>query len=252
VLKHGDDYTYEVNDGDDDEWLTLWAAISDGVVTDDEYATIAGLVDLANLVDYWLVNAVAGNLDATPSYYLGDTAGNNWYAVGGNGQPFRFVTDDGEHTLGASDHNPFVDRTGPFALGDNNTEWGAEYFHPGWLHDVLLTRPEYRVIVRLRAQVLLADDGPLGTAASLARWQARRDEVSPLVDAEAARWGNYSGNHFGRTNWLAEVSWVETEWFPIRLASIRAQLENDGLWVGPADLADPGYAPAVRLGTTTG
>ena len=254
VLKHGDDYTYDVNDGDDDEWLLMWGAIQDGVVTDEEYAVIDGLVDLANLADFWLLNAVAGNHDSAPSFFLDDLVGNNWHAIGGNGQPFRFFVDDGENTLGAFDHDPFADRTGPFPIVGDNAEWTASYFQPGWLHDVLLTRAEYRALVRVQAQVMLADDGPLGTAASLARWQARRDEVSPLVDAEAARWGNFSGEHFGRAQWVAETTWVEHEWLPVRVQIVRDQLESDGIWLAPPAAADGGYAPAARLGpaTTTG
>lgn len=254
VLKHADNYAYDVNDGDDTEWQSVSSAVADGIVTDEEHALIAGLVDLSNLADFWLLNAVAGNLDAAPSFYLDDLLGNNWHAIGGEGQPFRFFVDDGEHTLGASDHDPAIDRTGPFPITTANPAWDGAYLHPGWLHDVLLSRPEYRAIVRVRAQVMLADDGPLGTAASTARWEARRDEVSPLVDAEAARWGNFTGEHFGRAQWAAEVAWVETEWFPVRVQHVRDQLEADGLWLAPAGAADEGYAPAVRVGpaTTTG
>ena len=251
VVKHGDTYQYDVSDGDDDEWSALWEAIEDGTVSDEEFATIAALVDLPNLADFWLLNAAAGNLDTSPSYFLGDLAGNNWYAVGGNGQPFRFIVDDGELAMGVTDHLSAVDRTGPFPITDDNADWEQQYFHPGWLHDVLLTRPEYRAIARVQARVMLADDGPLGTTAATARWEARRDEVSPLVDAEAARWGNFSGQHFGRVHWTAEVDWVETEWFPVRTQIVRDQLEADGLWLAPAATADVGYAPAERLGPAT-
>lgn len=246
VIKHADDFTYDVNDGDDTEWLQLWDTVADGEIDDDEFATIDELVDLDNLADYWLLNAVSGNIDGTPSRFLADRLGNNWYAVGGNGQPFRFYVDDGEHTL-APDHDLAVSRVGPFLVGADNAEWRAAAFNPGWLHEVLLTRPEYRAAVRVRARLHLGDAGALGADASTARWLARRDEVDPLVDAEAARWGNFTGQQLGRTEWEQEVAWVRDVWFPARLALVRAQLAVLGLWVADIALADGGYQRAVRL-----
>lgn len=246
VLKAADDYGVEVADGDDDAWDELWAAIADGTLTDDELASVSRLVDLADLADFWLLNAAAGNLDATPSLYLDDLLGNNWFAVGGDGVPFRFFVDDGELALGGVDHDVGQDRTGPFPIGPDNTWWSAGYFHPGWLHEVLLTRPEYRAIVRDRALRLLGPDGALAAGPSLARWTARREEVAPLIDAEAARWGNFAGAHLGRDDWQAEVQWVEQQWFPQRTARLLEQLAADGLWLATPAAADA-YSPAARL-----
>lgn len=246
VIKHADDFEYDVNDGDDDEWLQLWDAVADGELDDDEFATIDELVDLDNLADYWLLNVATGNIDSTPSVFLADRLGNNWYAVGGNGQPFRFYVDDGEHAL-APDHEIGVSRVGPFPVAGDNEDWRADAFHPGWLHEVLLTRPEYRAVVRARARLHLSDDGALGADAGSARWRVRRDEVEPLVDAEAGRWGGFTGQQLGRTEWEQEVAWVHDVWFPARTALVRAQLAARGLWVADVDVADGSYQRAVRL-----
>jgi len=249
VIKHADDFGYETQDGDDDEWRSLWAAIADGKVSDSEFAMINTEVDLRNLVDFQVLHAVAGNLDATPDYNQGDRTGNNWYAVRGNGEPFRFFVDDAEHTMGARFRNSTYDRTGPFPITVANNRWREHFFNPGWLHQVLLvTRAEYRILMRDRVHLLLSDSGALDTANSTARWAARQAEVDPLVIAEAARWGDSSGTAFTRATWSAEVQWVIDNWLPVRTNIVRAQLEADTWWVAGIGTADAGYAPAVRVG----
>jgi len=255
VIKHADNFGYEVNDGDDDEWLQLWSAIADGLLDGDEFADVEALVDLANLADFWLLNVVAGNQDATPSAFLSDIRGNNWYAASGNGQPFRFFADDGEHVLGASDHDAMVSRLGPFPITDDNPDWNSSFFHPGWLHEVLLTRPEYRAIVTARAQLALSSGGPLDTAEATARWVTLREQVGLFVDADAARWGNFGGQSVGRSHWQAEVDWVEQEWLPVRAVIMRNQLVMAGLLpaTSAVDVADDNQLrPAVRLNPPAG
>ncbi len=249
VIKHGDGFQNEVAEGDADEWEELWVLIADGHVTDEEYQLLTTLVDLPNLIDSRLIDIVAGNLDTTPTIWLDNFLANNWYAVGGNGIPFRFFLHDGEHTLGAYDHNPLVDRSGPFPIVVDSSLWSPSYFHPGWLHGVLLRHPEYLVLVRDRVAEHVAPDGALATAASVARWEARRLEVAPLLAAEAARWGDASGTVVGVADWEAEVAWVETEWFPTRTEVVIRQLALDGLVALPIDEAGDGpYAPAERVG----
>ena len=229
VIGHSDDFGYEVDGGDDREWLQLWEAISDGEVTDDEFSMITGTADLIDLADLMIINACLGNLDSYPSWFLQNLRANNWQAVRGNGQPFRFFVDDAEHTLGAWDHDVAIDRGAPSPIVDGNEQWTAHNFNPGWLHQVLLTRPEYRALVRQRATTLLAPDGALAEAASHARWRTLRDLVSPLIDAEAARWGYAGTQELGRPEWEAEVDWVRDVWLPRRTQVFRRQLIADQL-----------------------
>lgn len=249
VVADSYDHGYEVLDGDDDQWTRLWRAIEDGVVTDAEYATIDSLVDLDNLADFIILDLAAGNTDATPAVHQEDMTANNWYAIRGKGLQFQFFTEDGEKTLGGIDHDPLVDVTGPHLILGDNRFWREHYFNPGWLHEVLLTRAEYRTIMRARAAVLLADGSPIDDTNGLARWQALQTLVDPLVVAEAARWGDVMGTPYTRQHWLNEVAWVSTNWFPGRTAAVRAQFEVDGWWLSAAGIADEGYAPAERLGS---
>ena len=199
-----------------------------------------------------MLNVATGNKDGTPTIYRGDLWGNNWFAVGSATHPFEFFVDDGELLMGGDDHDPTIDRTGPFAIGDANSEWESYYFHPGWLNDVLLDAAGVSDEAAHPATLLLDNDGPLGTQASVDRWNARRTQVDELIDAEAARWGNFTGEHFDRTTWQIEVSWVLDVWLRGRVNTVRHQLITDGLWVFAPTVADPGYEPAVRLSTVTG
>ena len=217
-------------------------------MSDDEYTLIDSLVDLPNLIDFELINMAAGNHDATPSLPLQDRRGNNWYAVAGNGHKFCFLTDDGEQTLGAVDHDPLIDRTGPYPIGAANPYWSAHYFNPGWLHEVLLTRADYRLLLRERVVALFTGGGALTTTPSLARWQSRQAEVDPLVIAEAARWGDAGGIAYTRNTWLDEVGWVVGNWFPTRTATVVGQFAAHWWRVSGIGVAEEGYAPSVRIG----
>jgi len=224
IITSAADFGYEVEDGTDDEWSEMWSAISDGFLTDDEFKMIADRTDLADLADFILVNICTGNIDSSPSWFLSELLANNWQAVGGEGQPFRFFLDDGEHTLGAWDHSVAVDRTRIFPTLAQNVHWNAHNFNPGWLHQVLLTRPQYREIFRDRAATLLAPDGALAAEASLSRWKQLRETIDPLIEAEAARWGYGNERELGRAQWEAEVDWVQDIWFPRRTEIVRKQL----------------------------
>ena len=251
VIKHADDYGFEVQDGDDAEWRLVWRAIADQVITDGEYATITSLVDLPNLADFMLLNMGAGNRDSAPADILENSRANNWYAIAGNGQPFRFFTDDGEQTLGLFAGDPTIDTTGPYPIGAANQYWRAHFLNPGWLHEVLLGRAEYRTLLRERVVAMFTGTGAMTQAQGLARWQVRQAEVDPLVIAEAARWGDAGGTAYDRQSWVNAVAWVVATWFPARTAVMLDQFEAHGWWVSSTGIADAGYAPAQRLEAST-
>lgn len=245
----GDDstnnYAYEVDAGNDTEWLQLWDRISDLVVDDAEYADIEHDVDLESLADYALLLAYTADPDAAPSAYLGNERANNWIAAGAPdvGIPWQFVPHDAEHSLGAVNHDVNENRTGPYPVGSaDNTAWDAAYFHPGWLHQVLLSRPEYRAIVQARLAALTAPGGPFTETGARAAWDPRVSEVGAGVLAESARWGDAAGGPtYGPADWAAEVAWVETGWFAARTPILHAQVA--------ARLA--AFPPVVTTTTTT-
>lgn len=236
VIKHGDDLGYDVTDGDDDAWRELWSLTADQVVTSSEYSRIAELVDLENLADFQLINAAAGNLDATPSIAANNLVGNNWIAFRPSAGRFRFVITDAEQTLGAGGHDVHVDVTRPYPVLAANPYYSEHWFNPGWLHQALLSNDTYRAVVASRAEALLAT--VLSPDESAARWSALEALIQPVVWAEAARWGWVTPGvgPFTPTDWAAETGWVATSWFPVRSAIFRAQVTA---WTTPRPVPTP-------------
>ena len=247
VLKHGHSpaFGYEVEDGDDEEWLQLWAMAEDLEVSAGEYAAISSSVDLESLATFMVINAYGANLDATPSWFTGDLRANNWTAVRGPGLPFQFYVTDAEHSLGAYDHDVDRDRTGPFPIGGANEHWDAQHFNPGWLHAALLGNIDYQWIVRGVAEQLLDGDGVLSPTAALARWNERKTDARLIVFPEAARWG---APHATDVDWAAEVDWVETEWFPQRTEIAAAQIAT---WYPDTNEPLPTSTTATTTSTTS-
>ncbi len=260
VLKPDDNAGYEVEAGSDADWRTLWDLTSDQVVTDAEYAQIDSLIDVRSLARMIIVNAYADNTDAAPSVSLSSALGNNWIAVGGGGFKYRFLTTDAELSLGVDQndqHDTSRDLWGPYPVLGANPSYALSNFNPGWLNQALLGNKQYRTMFDDLATSLLAPGGPLDTGPSLARWNQRKAEIAALVPADAARWGHdapttpygtTSTASYGVGNWQAETNWVETQFFPVRTAIVRDQLDRRMLALAPSWVADAvPYGVSVRL-----
>ena len=81
---------------------------------------------------------------------------------------------------------------------------------------------------------------------------------APLVMADAARWGHDApstpwpfttfGATYGVADWQAATNWVEIQFFPVRTAIARAQLDRRMLALSPSWVADAvPYGVSVRL-----
>ena len=138
-----------------------------------------------------------------------------------------------------------------------NPSYALQNFNPGWLNQALLGNKQYRTLFDDLATSLLAPGGPLDSGSSLARWNQRKAEIATLVPADAARWGHdaptapygtSSTASYGVGDWQAETNWVETQFFPVRTAIVRAQLDRRMLALSPSWVADAvPYGVSVRL-----
>lgn len=239
VVKHNrsNGYRFEATDGTNAGWNQLFDYIADQNVSAAEYAAIEQAVDLDNLADYIMTNAYEGDTDGSPSSFLsGFKRGNNWYAIRDavNGTTkWRFFQHDGEHASGARRNASLENNLlGPYAPfnGQTNEFFLKEYFHPYWLHAALTSNPEYLQRFVDRAGNNFRGDGALTDAAALARWNARKAQVTNAILAHSARWGD-SKRAAPRTvvDWQAEVDYVETNHFPGRSAEVYAQMVALGL-----------------------
>lgn len=239
VLKHNrsNGYRNEATDGTNAGWNQLFDYISDQSVSATEYAAIDQLVDLENLADYIMTNAYEGDTDGSPSSFLsGFQRGNNWYALRdavNATTKWRFFQHDGEHSMGARRNASLENNLlGPYAPfnGQTNSFFSNDYFHPYWLHAALSSNAEYLQRFIDQAGRNFRDAGALTDTAALARWNARKAQVSNAVLAHSARWGDSKrATPRGLADWQAEVNYVETNFFPGRSATVYAQMVALGL-----------------------
>lgn len=229
VLKPG-----EVPDGNTDAWNAARAIANAGVDTDEEYAALRELVDIENLIDYFLANLHAGTTDWDDS---------NWYAARRRvpGEGFRFFSWDAEQSM------EFFN-----AMRINVHNTGA----PSSLYTGLRSHPEFRLLFADHAHRFLFHDGALTPAACLARFRAREKQIEKAIVGESARWGDAvaKDDPYDRdTDWRRELEWLRLAYFPRRSAVFLSQLRATGLYpTVDAPVLEPfgGHATSFELHAT--
>lgn len=201
VLKHTRD---DVVSGDVAAYDALFALARQGLGDPSRYAAIQEQLDLADFIDYMLVNFYAGNEDWSQ---------HNWYAA--RRRPdgrWRFFSWDAEHVLKAIDS----DRT---AVSDAAA--------PGELYQLLRVNPDFRARVAARAAELLAPGGAFTSEAAGALYAGRAAEIESSIVLESARWGDVNSPDapHGVAQWQAEQAWIRDTYFPARPAVVAGQLD---------------------------
>jgi hypothetical protein len=96
---------------------------------------------------------------------------------------------------------------------------------------------EFRVLFGDRVQRAFFNNGPLSTAANVARYQQITQELQQAIVAESARWGDmHRSTPYTRTDWQGEINNVIT-YLNARNNVLLTQLRNAGLFsnvVAPA------------------
>ena len=179
------------------------------------------VLDADNLIQYMLIIFWTGNRDAP---ILGDgSATNNWIGLRDRrgDQGFAFFVHDAEITLFGGE-----DRTGPFAAGHE-----VLHSNPQWIHQQLMASSRYRLRFSELAHQHFFGDGALSESSVLARWDARVNEVRPMIIAESARWGD-SKSDPAKTlqDWRRAVDYVREQFFPSRTPIVMEQLRQAKRW----------------------
>ena len=179
------------------------------------------VLDVDNLIQYMLIIFWTGNRDAP---ILGDgSATNNWIGLRDRrgDQGFAFFVHDAEITLFGGE-----DRTGPFAAGHE-----SEHSNPQWIHQQLMASGKYRRRFSELAHQHFFGEGALSDSSVLARWKARVNEVSPMIIAEAARWGDAKSDPAKTAqDWSRAVDYVREQFFPSRTPIVIEQLRQARRW----------------------
>ena len=153
----------EVSAGNDFAWRELFNS-AQGIANNpgangNNYWTLQGLnpdgtrneslpvlLDVDNLISFASIIFLTGGYDSGLSEFLGNNLANNWFGIYNRtaaDQGFQFFVHDNEHSLGAGNpthSSQYNDRTGPFNNGNQNNF----QFNPQYLHQDLLSHPEYR------------------------------------------------------------------------------------------------------------
>ena len=192
--------------GDSTAWNEMFQIARGDLADPANYQALQQYLDIADFIDYMLVNFYAGN-DDWPHH--------NWYAARRRveGAGFRFFSWDAEHVL----KNIDVDRTG---VNDADS--------PGELYQLLLASSDFRARVAARADELLGPGGALSPENAAALYNARAEEIRGAVLLESARWGDNrrAGEPYTRDDWQAELTWLRDEYFPQRTAVVKDQLSS--------------------------
>lgn len=252
----------EISEGNDVAWRQLFdygqLLAANPVANANVYWTMQGLnpdgtrnlalpvlLDAEQLADYMLIIIYTGGFDTGISRWISDNVANNWFGIYNRvtaDEGFQFFMHDNEHSLGSDypDHaSQFIDRTGPFNNGNQNS---YPQFAPPFLHQDLMSHPEYKQLFIDRVQKFMFNGGALTTAANIARFMERKNEVDPAIIAESARWGDSKvATPFNKTNWQNEINWLVNSYFPGRGNTVIAQLRNDGLY-SPIGMTPPTFS----------
>jgi hypothetical protein len=248
-------YTILATDGNQTGWTQFWnlsnqvhSAADAGQDTNALYQQLQGnnpdgtrnpaypvYLDAKNLVDYMLLTYYTGNLDAPISNFLGNSSPNNFYAIWNHttqAMGFQFFAHDSEHTLIDANAN----RLGPFPAGSDYSK-----SNPQWIFQQLLYNPDFRQLVADQIHKNFFNGGPLTTAANIARFNKRRDEINRAIVPESARWGDaktggapytYTTNSNNLANWQNNINLVINNFFNPRNAIVLAQFRNQAMGDG--------------------
>ena len=259
-------YTIVATDGNQDGWTAFWnlanqvhTAADNGQDTNALYQQLLGnnpdgtrnpsypvYLDPKNLIDYMLIAYYGGNLDAPISNFLSNASPNNFYAIWNHttkDMGFQFFAHDSEHTLIDANAN----RLGPFPAGSVYNK-----SNPQWIFQQLLYNPDFRQLVADQIHKHFFNGGQLTTAANIARFNKRRDEINRAIVPESARWGDsktggapytYTTNPNGLANWQNNINLVVNNFFIPRNNILLSQFRNQSM--GDAKLAFKLY-PSVN------
>ncbi len=167
-------------------------------------------LDADNYADYLIVNFFMAN---------NDWPHRNWWASrlrGPESDGFKFHMWDAEWTLGLN-----------AGINDNRLGVNNSVAEP---YDDLKTSLEFRTLFGDRVHKAFFNDGPMSTAANVARYQEIVAELSQAIVAESARWGDmHASTPLTKAQWQSEVNNV-VNWLTARSNVFINQLRSAGLY----------------------
>ena len=231
-------YEIEATDGNLDAWRDLWQASISGFDKPEVYRRVQGenpdgsrnyndpvLLDVDNLIDYMLCTFYVGDFDSPVSNFLGNQNPNNFYSLynrSAKNQGFFHFRHDAEHSM--FNRPESMDRTGPYPAGQR-----FEHSNPHWLHQNLVSNPDYVMRFADRVQKHFFNGGALTPEACRKRLVERKQQIETAIIAESARWGDSKrSTPFTKADWENAVNWIINTYVSTRTNVVLGQLRNKG------------------------
>ena len=215
----------DISEGTMDAWNSLISKCQAGVGTMEAYQEIQGnnpdgspnpeypnLIDMANYIDYIIINMWGGNGDwPWRNYWMGRdrTAAS---------EGFQFYCWDYEGTMAS-----------PFAQ-DNKV---SQDFNSGAgvPHHNLKSNTEYKMLFGDRVHRLFFNGGALTTDVNIQRYTDLANWVQPAIVAESARWADqHHGTPPGLNDWIVKRDEILNNYLPARSDKVLGQLRNAGYY----------------------
>lgn len=206
--------------GDREAFNKLVALANAGLKEPERYRAFAKMVDMTNLIDYFILNSYGANGDWDRS--------SNWYAARRHNPPgpFEFFVWDAERML--EDAN------------DDRMDFDDDQSPPRLFHK-LKENAEFRLAFADRAQKHLFGKGVLTAERAAERFRKLAGQIEVPIVAEAARWGAYRHDvHQYKTgpyetysreaHWAPEIARLFRDYFPKRGAILLDQFRARGLY----------------------
>ena len=227
VLKDGN----ELDSGTRTAWDQLHALAAAGFATETAYQRVQGrnvdgtrnpalpvMIDMPNFIDYMILHIAAGARD-WPAH--------NWWAGrrrGALSEGFRFYSWDQEITN--------INLTLTTNYSGEPIEATTTAGTPGFLYSQLRQNIHFKREFGDRVQELMFNGGALTPAKNDARWKVRQAQLDVAIIAESARWGDARQSVALKrgVNWLPEMAWMETTFWPQNHAVAIQRFRNVGLF----------------------
>jgi len=224
--------------------LTKLAANADPAVSNAAFMQLQGknpdgtrnpaypvLLDMANYVDYLILNIWGGNWD---------WPNKNWYAArdrSADSTGFKFYIWDYENTMGNSLGRSPLNMNVLLASWTKFSGDGTAYKNAAEPHWSLVQNAEYRQLFADRVQKFFFNGGVLTPESLIPRYAALAAQVEQAVVAESARWGDmFFHPPLTQADWIdadrsgAGRDWILYTYLPQRTGIVLQQLKNAGLY----------------------
>ncbi|MDI6451203.1 lamin tail domain-containing protein [Anaerobaca lacustris] len=185
----------------------------------------AHLLDVANYIDYMIVNLWAGNWDWPWNNY--------WLARrrGPDSSGFKFYCWDAEDIMLSSRSPLTINRL-------------SDYSDVGRFHGTLRQNPEYRLTFADHVHRHFFNGGLLAPDSLVERYQDLAGSIESAVIAELARWGDQHGRRMQLSDWQSMRNQIVSSYLPRRSDIVLQQFHSAGLY--PSVAAPVFYVDGLR------